>query len=404
MYLLFDFVLANKLNIYLYEWVLSKTQEGILFELDSFDCANNFYTTSATLLVTKSIATPTLDQVLKTANLHLDYSRFLELTKKADQSFKEKSYRDAFNYLYKIWYDDSIVPALLLRECFYARELVYPEWTNKKPFNAILVPKKPQPNRGYNSSPNRILIVPKLNTRICMGTVNTILQSSCGSWSNRTTGFRPNFGTHIALHLLSEQATQCLNKHKQVYIVSFDIQSAYNNVLIKDLFNVLKLKNLPHPMKSLIWQWQCTKLNGPFKQQGLAQGFSYSPTLFAWYLDQAFIKNTSFVCYADNMAIALPFLTDIDTILNNAETTLNNMGLSINKSTLAVHFCKPDVQLEFKWLGHTLTLPLCNVTLNDSTTLDIKKPHKTISLEQWDQQLRQMNWVANVKNKIWTNL
>lgn len=65
-----------------------------------------------------------LEKVLKLANLHLDYARFCFLFDKAQSLFTAGDNHKACSVLHSIWMDNKIIPALLLRECFYAQELI----------------------------------------------------------------------------------------------------------------------------------------------------------------------------------------------------------------------------------------------------------------------------------------
>lgn len=358
----------------------------------------------------------TLQQVLEIAGLSNDYAKYLQYNADATNLFSAGSTRAAFDVFYKIWYDPYIVPALLLRECFYNRRLVLPRWGNNKHFAAVTMLKK---NGGY-----RPIIVPPIESRVCMGVINTIFQAACPTWSVRTTGFKPNSGTVTAITLLRDQAKNVLKNNYVVYIASFDVYNAYNSINVQDLFNTLQLHYIPLPMKKLLWQWHHTPLydyrygvefeqltdlyqggsssyaNGaPVQVGGLLQGLSFSPTLFAWYLDKKLVSKTNIVCYADNFAFAAPDLFLIQDTINNTSSILKNAGLSLQKTPIT---CVNSVDNHiFHWLGHSLHLPVCSTTLSDFTT---KKPQKTahiISVDTWKDLLSSSNWIKNVRLNDW---
>nr|QKY64140.1 hypothetical protein [Yamagishiella unicocca] len=194
----------------------------------------------------------TLLQVLEIAGLLKAYEEFICLFTEAESLFVQGDTRSALNLFYKIWMSPHFVPALLLYECFYARQLILPTWSGTSKHYVVNMLKK--------SGGTRPIIIPNKRTRICMGVVNTLLQSACKSWSTRSTGFRPGHGTHTAIDLLANSARKMLHVHDKVYILTFDIHKAFNSVNMKHVFHTLGLKALPHDIKKMIWKWQHTSL------------------------------------------------------------------------------------------------------------------------------------------------
>nr|YP_009349241.1 reverse transcriptase-like protein [Yamagishiella unicocca]APZ82953.1 reverse transcriptase-like protein [Yamagishiella unicocca] len=210
-----------------------------------------------TALVANSLLTmdqgATLLQVLEIAGLLKAYEEFICLFSEAESLFVQGDTRSALNLFYKIWMSPHFVPALLLYECFYARQLILPTWSGTSKHYVVNMLKK--------SGGTRPIIIPNKRTRICMGVVNTLLQSACKSWSTRSTGFRLGHGTHTAIDLLANSARKMLHVHDKVYILTFDIHKAFNSVNMKHLFHTLGLKALPHDIKNMIWKWQHTSLS-----------------------------------------------------------------------------------------------------------------------------------------------
>ena len=196
----------------------------------------------------------TLSQVLEVAGLLEAYEKSADLLRLAERQFSQGNPRAATSILHSIWMDRDFVPALLLAQCFKERELIFPDWGENSVYTLQNLAKK---TGGF-----RPIIVPTKQTRICMGVVNTLLQTGCNSWSNRSTGFRPNSGTKNALLLLQKQAMDCVQQHGSVVIVSFDISKAFNSVRVVDLFSTLQLRSLPNQIKSLIWKWHHTPVLG----------------------------------------------------------------------------------------------------------------------------------------------
>lgn len=351
----------------------------------------------------------TLRQVLEVAGLLDAYAKSADLLLLAERQFSQGNPRAATGILHNIWLDSEMVSALLLAQCYKARELIFPDWGENSNYSLQQLAKK--------TGGTRPIIVPTKQTRICMGMVNTLLQTGCNSWSNRSTGFRPNNGTLTALTLLQKQAMDCVLQHGRIVILSFDITKAFNSVSVADVFNTLQLHTLPSGIKRLIWKWQHTPVLGGLdpaaagsisllKGQaapitGLAQGFSYSPTLFAWYLDSLLVKQTSLIGYADNFAGAFSSYAEARVAFEKASALLQNAGLFVNADSVMYDsaFIALDNSLEFPWLGHDLFLPTCDLRLNvnlKKSTVSADSP-TFISLKAWENQLLSTHWVNTVR-------
>lgn len=362
----------------------------------------------------------TLNQLLDIAGLLKAYNEFHALFSEAEDNFFNQKNQAALNTLYKIWMGPHFIPALLLYECFYHRELILPSWEGTGYLYLQNMTKK--------SGGTRPIIIPNKRTRICMGAVNSILQSSCRSWSFGTTGFRPGAGTHFAINLLAEQIKTAMRSNRQVFILSFDIQKAFNSVQINNLFHLLNLKGLPHSIKALIWKWHHTpvkysnKVVSPFVN-GLAQGFAYSPTLFAWYCDVLIVRNSSFIAYADNFAGVFYSMEEAVAALQKVNLLLQNTGLCINQSSVSFyHHSLTESQRGnggfgqtaecslnstpnlYPWLGHAVSLPTAETVYNVYQQKAFVSKPVVISLDMWQHMLRDTNWVQKVHNYNWRNI
>nr|ABX82100.1 reverse transcriptase-like protein [Chlamydomonas reinhardtii] len=335
-----------------------------------------------------------LHEVLRLAGLLQGYKDFLSLTKQAEAFFQAGDYRSAFNTISKMWVHPQIVPALLLMECFETRELTVPYWYKSIKLRRQYIQKK---NGGV-----RPIIVAHKGLRICMAVINRLLQSCCVSWSNQTFGFRPGFGTHHAVLHLAQKAQQMLNKQQQAVLVTFDLQAAYNSVDIKHLMQTLQLQYLPNDMKKLIWMWQhlpLAQLNAGIN--GLAQGYAYSPTLFAWYVDQLVGQHMDFTIYADNFAGVFLTQQDAQFAVKEAQTLLQKSGLLIAPSSIKMHLLDKNQHSELNWLGHKVLFPSCTVKLQHHQLLVNQHSPQVWTIQKWDKMLRTLGWVQLALNADW---
>lgn len=335
-----------------------------------------------------------LQEVLNVAGLLQGYKDFLNKKKEAEAFFQAGNYRAAFNIIDKMWVHPQIVPALLLIECFEARELIVPNWYKNMKLYRQDIQKK---DGGV-----RPIIIADKRLRVCMGVINRLLQCCCVSWSSNTFGFRPGFGTADAVSHLAQKAQSMLNNNKQVVLVSFDLKAAYSSVNIKHLMQTLQLRSLPNDIKKLIWMWQ----HLPITQHdtsvtGLAQGYAYSPTLFAWYVDKLLGQHMDLTIYADNVTGV--FYTQQDAILaiKKAQTLLQDSGLLIAPSSIKMELLHHNRYFEFGWLGHSVLFPSATVKLYQNQVTPHSRTPLVWTIDQWDYMLQTLGWVKLVLDKKW---
>lgn len=358
----------------------------------------DFKTFNSTATTKDTRVPATLVQVLDAANLLKSYNDFCDLYQRADMAFQRGKTQTAYNIIYKIWISPTMIPALLLVECFYSGELIVPNWN----YNGKLFLQK----LNKTSGGTRPIVVANKQLRICMAAVNILLQASCSSWSKRTTGFRPDYGTQNAIHMVANTVQHKLAKYGHATLVSFDLKTAFNSVNLPNLCTSLDLKQLPSSMKSLIWNWQHLQVKGSGNPaSGLCQGFAYSPTLFAWYLDSVFVNQSSFICYADNFVGVFENMDQAQDQLNKAQDLLKNTGLLINRDTIMFKTVNPTSHPDkFIWLGHVINLPDCVVTYNKQKQNQQKTEPTVITLSQWKDKLQSTNWVHKALNSNWRNI
>lgn len=361
-----------------------------------------------------------LVQVMEVARMLDAYNEYLQMTLSAEDSFASGNVRAGANILRQMWYSPSIVPALMLYESFYARQLLMTNWRGPWCLHYALLEK--------STGGKRQLVIPSKDTRLAMGVVNSFLQTTCFSWTSRTVGFRPGYGTEQALGLLQGQAANTLSMYGTAHIMSFDIKAAFNSVNINALFNKLGLSNLPRPIKALIWEWHNPKVpnlvpswSGPTPLRGLPQGFSYSPTLFSYYLDNILVKDSSWIAYADNFAGVFKSHREAHIAFNDAQATLARHGFSINHDTLlSVSFSAGGMRVykggthaqgdaltrrsHFAWLGHALDLSNSEILL-----LKYAQPCPVVvpvvkTIDQWAADLHSHHWAQQAYGSGWRKI
>jgi hypothetical protein len=372
-----------------------------------------------------------LKEVLLVAGLLDAYNHFFSLFASAELFFEKCNQRAAFDCFYRMWFSPDIIPALLLRECYYARELILPNWyapdqhyvynlkksTNKQKFPAVstdysydlkLVSQVLSPSIQPSLSAIRTILIPNKQKRICMGVINSFFQAACKSWNIRTVGFRPGYGTHTAINMLADLVKINRKEHGNAYILSFDLKSAFNSVNLEHLFKTLYLKALPGDIKYLLWQWHNMPNNLDYDNahtRGLIQGLNYSPTLFAWYLDKILVKRSKLIAYADNFVGVYESIQAAENALRDAQLLLQGSGLIINPQSISI-CCSPHLATPYlyPWLGHALSLPNCKVIFRKFQQPAFKKTPIFITIDQWRYMLQATDWVNGVQRLEWVHL
>jgi hypothetical protein len=362
-----------------------------------FDCFHLIYDTGmqhALMLATIYKRPASLHEVLQLAGLLQGYKDFLNLKNEAEVFFLAGNFRAAFNTIGKMWVHPRIVPALVLIECFETRELIVPNWYQNMKLYRQDIQKK---DGGV-----RPIIIADKRLRVCMSVINRLLQCCCVSWSSNSFGFRPGFGTQDAVSHLAQKAQSVLSNHKQAVIVSFDLKAAFNSVDAKHLMQTLQLGSLPGDMKKLIWMWQHLPIaQDDISVTGLAQGYAYSPTLFAWYVDKLLGQHMDVTIYADNVTGV--FYTKQDAILavKKAQTLLHNSGLQIAPNSIQMHWLHHSRDYVFRWLGHSVVFPSGTVKTHKHEIPVQSDTHQVWTLAKWDSMLSTVGWVQIVLNAKW---
>lgn len=347
---------------------------------------------------------PTYSDLLHHTKLESHYTRFLKLYSEASTLLINGKKRDAFNLLNQLWLDPHIVPALILGECYKIGYPVIPTWSRFSRYTLVNKPKL--------DGSTRPIIAPNNETRVAMGVVNVLLQASCASWTIRTHGFRASsdkstrFGTKSATLSLS-QAFKA--GRPSATLVFFDIKKAFNSVDLKHLFNTLELHQLPKDIKHLIWQWQHT----PPHEEGLAQGFPYSPTLFAWYLDTVFSKTfgrpaagrPDFFIYTDNIVGLFNDVTEAQRALDQLNMALAAAGLTINQASLQlITVNNSSADIVVPWLGHKMHFPSGLVEFGRSGPTQVSAEKSRLTKLEWYKQLKLTDWYHKVHVNNWRRL
>lgn len=369
---------------------------------------------------TRNFTFATYSDLLKFTGLDQHHTRYVDLYREASALFCEGQKRAAFNLFYKMWLDPHIVPALILGECFTAGLPIVPTWKHFSKYTWVNKPK--------SDGTVRPIVVPSLEARVSMGVVNSMLQASCESWTLRTHGFRAatnkfqdsnlelprvtplTFGTKSVVVSLNAATNSTLALNSSVTLVLFDIKKAFNSVDLNHLFNILELHQLPKDIKHFIWQWQHTLLFNNAPIEGLAQGFPYSPTLFAWYLDTIFLKtfgafnpdNPDFFIYADNVVGVFATEREARHALQLLDATLLSTSLRINPASVKYVTVKNSTTgINLPWLGHALRLPECNVVFGTYQQHNVPVPSTRLTKNQWFNKLTTSDWKSKVYAHNW---
>lgn len=164
-------------------------------------------------------------------------------------------------------------------------------------------------------------------------------------------GFRKGFGTTDCLAILSTDLQTCFAQKSMCLAVFMDITSAYDDVQIEILCNILEELQLPriavklidllfHKRHLVIYNNNIL-IDRRIGYKGLAQGSTLSPLLFNLYtirIDHNIISPVKILQYADDVVIYSSGLSK-NRLQNNLQTTINNLyrkyrdlGLDISTS------------------------------------------------------------------------
>lgn len=315
--------------------------------------------------------------------------------------------------IHQIWNDPDIVPFLALKHCFKKKQLIVPVWHH--PVNVFVR------YLDTKSGGQRRLVIATPEQRLAMSIVNSIFQASTYSWTPKTFGFRPGFGTIHAVNVLSDSYIQMLSRPDcNAVLVMFDLQKAYDSVNFSKLVNKLELYRLPLSLKHSIWHWHhpniFTKMNDNL--DGLPQGYNYCPTVFAWYLDKCVLSNmasfltqqpysskpNNIIVYADNFAAVID-KNHLDDFLLFANLCISSEGLHVKPGSFTVVHPNYSKESSISWLGHKLCLKTGSIFVNQSTKnsdslvqtdKDQKKCFKAFKV-----MLQTTNWLYQVKSSNW---
>ena len=217
--------------------------------------------------------------------------------------------------------------------------------------------------------------------------------------SNRQFGFRQETSTIMNCWVVKECIHKYTEKGSPIYMAFLDLSKAYDRLIHKKLFTILKKAGIPHYLIETIKSLYCNqkayiKYNGHKSTewnitQGVRQGAILSPLLFSIYINDIIesfkdidigcilgFEKINILCYCDDMVIIAPSITGLRLLLERLECLLLNTGLSINadKSKIVPFFPKdsksvsPNIYISGKKLEVVNSYKYLGIIISNNST------------------------------------
>ena len=208
-------------------------------------------------------------------------------------------------------------------------------------------------------------------------------------------GFRKDRGTREAILALRNITEKRLRKDKDTYIAFVDMEKAFDKVVWKRLFHVIRTAGVKYKDRRTVWklyqeETAVVKKGIHVKEacirQGVRQGCSLSPVLFNAYIqagldemseqlrDRGGVKinglKINMIRFADDIAILAESKEELTVMLELMDKTLNanyNMKINTGKTKILViskHGTRVEIKMngkklenvkEFRYLGSLIT-------------------------------------------------
>ena len=147
--------------------------------------------------------------------------------------------------------------------------------------------KDPLSTAGYRPIALLSTLGKKLETLLCTRLTSRMEKSKI--WSDFQYGFRRNKSTTQAISRLMDRATRALNNRKQLLVISFDLQAAFDStdpdIMWKTLLDTGMPRYLLRMLDGFFRDREACLLVGPeswpfYPTRGVSQGSPLSPALF----------------------------------------------------------------------------------------------------------------------------
>ncbi|KAI5755231.1 hypothetical protein M8J77_015233 [Diaphorina citri] len=223
-------------------------------------------------------------------------------------------------------------------------------------------------------------------------------------------GFRKNFSTTTALHMLQNQISNGLNQERpceRSIMVALDLSKAFDSISIEILLEDLLNTDIPWTVKRWLFSYmrgrstyvdfRNTKSASRSMKQGVPQGGVLSPTLFNIYLSKipAPPEDITLISYADDCTILATGhnITELSTKINEYLSTLNAW---FTQRKLKLSPGKSSATLFTTWTKEVNTQ--LDIKINDQRLPTIKNP-KILGLT-FDPLLTFNQHATTIRNKL----
>ena len=160
------------------------------------------------------------------------------------------------------------------------------------------------------------------------------------------TGFVKGCGTHVNICRLVRKCKESQNKNERAVVLFIDFKSAYNNVPLKKLFNILQQKEIldEDEIEFIRALYSNTTLkvgdNNVYINKGVMQGSTISPALFNIFLEPLLLELSEITgvddifAYADDVVVFCNSISQLNKVIEIIRnwSRANEIPINFDKS------------------------------------------------------------------------
>ena len=232
-------------------------------------------------------------------------------------------------------------------------EIWDPEVMNTKEMKHFLTGRLIPLNKVHPATPTRLQIRPIVALSPLVKLLEARFAQSLHKYMDTNmiesqTGFVRNMGTHVNLTRLLDKCCEAKKVKRPMAILFIDLKSAYNNVRLEKLFQILRqkeiLRNTEVDFLQALYAHTAITIgkHKVFIRKGVMQGSTISPSLFNIYLETLLIRLAELMpiedilAYADDIAICVYELKVLENVIKYIKEWCCEYGIPLNEAKSGV--------------------------------------------------------------------